>query len=94
MVGAKRDFSFQAVSHVEVGEKLGMFDFETGRTWQIWLTTRNSHSPTSQLNLSLSYHCNLLKPPNVSLETFSRQTNKCTNVSPCSPRHLTHVEPS
>ena len=29
-VGAKRDFSFEAASHVDVGERLGMFDFETG----------------------------------------------------------------
>ena len=29
-VGAKRDFSFEAASHVDLGERLGMFDFETG----------------------------------------------------------------
>jgi seryl-tRNA synthetase len=29
-VGAQREFSFQAASHVDVGERLGMFDFETG----------------------------------------------------------------
>ena len=29
-VGAKRDFSFQAANHVDIGERLGMFDFETG----------------------------------------------------------------
>jgi seryl-tRNA synthetase len=29
-VGKKRDFSFEAASHVDVGERLGMFDFETG----------------------------------------------------------------
>ena len=29
-VGKQRDFSFEAASHVDVGERLGMFDFETG----------------------------------------------------------------
>ena len=29
-VGAKRDFSFEAASHVDVGERLGMFDFAPG----------------------------------------------------------------
>jgi seryl-tRNA synthetase len=29
-VGAQRNFSFEAASHVDIGERLGMFDFETG----------------------------------------------------------------
>ena len=29
-VGAKRDFSFEVANHVDIGERLGMFDFGTG----------------------------------------------------------------